>query len=383
MTRPLAILAPVAAAAVLMAVLTGCAPGHHPAPHASASTPSAPVTGAAADTTPPRPALDLDCSRLFASPAFVEDYGAGVLHPVDPLVVQGAISSNIPDADVLQSVGGISCDWSNRAPAARYGDRTNPVEVTLAVLPNATSQWARYYGIYGAAGEGVQCDLGGPDLNCTSEQLIGTNWMELTMFGIVGETQANDLAAAITAMISSAAPGAGPWTPPSGTTTFGDCTQLLVPAQVATDLGVSGIGIQFTQPAGGWSIQAATREAAHAEGCLLQFTGEDNIAGQITWLRGGSWAYDPALAAADPGWGTRTAAPISGLASGDRAQVRCSDPTLSEDGATVCTVDLELGGNWIQVIVSPTPGDHVTADVRTAAVAIAGHLVSGYDAHAH
>jgi len=383
MTRPLAVLAPVTAAAVLIAALTGCTPGHLPAPHASPSTPSANVTGMAADTSPPQPALDLDCSRLFASPAFAVDYGAGVLHPVDPLVVQGAISSNIPDADVLQSVGGISCDWSNGAPAAPHGGGTTPVEVSLTVLPHAASTWARYDGLYGAAGEGVQCDMPGPDLNCTSEQLIGTNWMELTMLGIVGETQANDLAAAITAIISSAGPGAGPWTPPRGTTTFGDCTQLLVPTQVATDLGVSGVGIQFTQPAGGWSIQAATREAAHAEGCLLQFTGEDNIAGQITWLRGGSWAYDPALAAADPGWGVRTAAPISGLAAGDRAQVRCSDPTLSDEGVTVCTVDLELGGNWIQVIVSPTPGDHVTADVRTAAVAIAGHLVSGYNAHAH
>ena len=72
-----------------------------------------------------------------------------------------------------------------------------------------------------------------------------------------------------------------------------------------------------------------------------------------------------------------------GLAAGDRAQIRCLDPSLNEDGAGECTVDLELGGNWIQVIYSPNPGDLATADLRTGALAVAAHLVSGYNAHAH
>lgn len=378
MTRPLAVLVPVAAAAVLILALTGCTPGSDPTPSGSASTPSAIITGAAADTAVPQPIIDFDCNSLGASAAFGAAYGA-VLHRVDPVLRQ----SDIPDADVLQTLGGVSCEWSNGVPfgGGGGGGGTLYVGVQLAVLPNAASQWAHYDSTYGAAGEGVQCNSTAGALDCWSEQLVGTNWVSLTMFGVSGEAQARALAAATATAVSSAGPGAPVWTPPSGTTIFGDCTQLLTPSQVATDLGVTGATIQFTHGAGGWSIEAAARENADAVGCLFQYAGEDSVAGQVNWLRGGGWAYDAGVAAS--GWGTPAAAPIAGLASGDRAMIRCTDPSTSEEGGTVCTVDLELGGNWIQVVVAPYPGEHATADVRTASLAIATHLVSGYNAHAH
>lgn len=386
MTRALAPVITVALTAAVLAALTGCTPGplgSTPAP--SASTPSAIVTGAAADTAPPQPALDVTCDDLASPAALGAAYGAvGVLHPIDPLVTQEFNSTNIPDADVLQTLGGISCDWSNGAPMVSDEEHPYvPVEVTLAVLPHAATQWARYDAAYGAGGEGVQCNDTGYALNCWGDQLVGTNWMELYMFGVGGEPEAHTLAAAIATAISSAAPGAGPWTPPSGTTTFGDCTQLLNPAQTAADLGVTSPGIQFTQPDGGWSIQAGARDSADANGCLLQLTGEDNTVGQINWLRGGAWAYDRALAAARSDWGAITAAPIAGLATGDRAQVRCTEATTSDEGSVTCTVDLELGGNWIQVIIDPYPGLLDLTDFRTATLAIATQLVAGYNAHAH
>lgn len=385
MTGPLAVLAPVAAAAVLIAALTGCTPGPLPAPSGSATTPAATVTGAAADTSVPQPILDLDCARLFALPAFAAAYGAAdVLHPVDVLAGQGNDSSNIPDADVIQTLGGISCDWSAGAPTSVDGDGSAMVEVTLAILPNAATQWARFASTYGAGGTGVHCYAPGA-LNCWSDQLVGTNWVELYMYGVGGEPEADALAAAIATAVSSAGPGAPTWTPPSGTKTFGDCTQLLTPAQVATDLGVTGTTIVFTNGDGGWSIQAAARENANAVGCLLQYADEDNIAGQVTWLRGGSWAHDAAIAASNPGWGTPAAASIAGLASGDRATVRCNAPDpAAEEFAPVCTVDLLLGGNWLQVVLAPTPGDpHFMTDVRASALAVAADLVSGFNAHAH
>jgi len=385
MTRPLTLVIPVAAAAVLIAALTGCTPAHgpRPAPSGSASTPSALVTGIAADTSVPQPALDIDCARLFSAPTFAASFTAAV-HPVDPLATQASGSPNIPDVDVLQAVGGISCEWSNGIPYIGFhGDGPYYVGAQLSILPNAATQWAEYDRTYGPAGEGVQCNSTPTGLNCVSDQLVGSTWVELYMFGVTAEAPSRALAASIATAVSAAGPGAAAWTPPRGTTTFGDCTQLLTPSQVATDLGVTGAGILFTQPAGGYSIQTATQQIAHAEGCLLQYTDEDNTAGQITWLRGGAWAYDAALAAADPGAGAITPAPIPGLAAGDRAQVRCLDPSLNEDGAGECTVDLELGGNWIQVIYSPNPGDLATADLRTGALAVAAHLVAGYNAHAH
>ena len=385
MTRPLAVLAPVAAAAVLIAALTGCTPGPLPTPSGSASTPTDLVTGAAADTSVPQPILDLDCARLFALPAFAAAYGAAdVLHPVDVLGSEGFNTNLIPDADVIQTLGGLSCDWSAGPPTSVDGDLSAPVEVTLAVLPNAATQWARYDTSYGAASEGVHCYAPGA-LNCWSDQLVGTNWVEIYMYGVGGEPEADTLAAAINAAVSSAGPGAAAWTVPHGTKTFGDCSQLLTPAQVATDLGVTVTTIAFTTGEGGWSIQEAARANADAVGCLFQYADSDNTVGQVTWLRGGAWAHDAAIAASNPGWGAPTAAPLAGLASGDSATIRCNAPDpAAEEFTPVCTVDLLLGGNWLQVVVSPDPGDdHITADPRAAALAVAAHLVSGFNAHAH
>ena len=160
---------------------------------------------------------------------------------------------------------------------------------------------------------------------------------------------------------------------------------FLTPSQVATDLGVTDTTIVFSTGDGGWSLQAAARENANAVGCLFQYAGDDSIAGQVTWLRGGAWAHDAAIAASNPGWGTPTPASIAGLAAGDRATVRCNAPDPSaEEYTPVCTVDLLLGGNWLQVVIEPNPGDlHFTAEPRAAALGVAAQLVSGFNAHAH
>jgi hypothetical protein len=261
------------------------------------------------------------------------------------------------------------------------GDATAPVEVTLSILPNAATQWARF----DPSQAGVQCYAPSTALNCWSNQLVGTTWIELYMFGVGGDPEAHALSAAVVSAVSSAGRGAAAWTPPSGTTTFGDCTQLLTPAQVAGDLGITDTAIRFTTDDGGWSIREATRAEANAVGCQFQYADGDNIVGQVLWLRGGAWAHDAAIAAAQPGWGSPTAASIAGLASGDQAQIRCNAPDpAAEEFAPVCTVDLLLGGNWLQVVIAPYPGDlHVTADPRVAALAVAAHLVGGYNAHAH
>jgi hypothetical protein len=384
MTRPLAVLAPVAAAAVLVAALSGCTPAHpapHPAPGGSAGRPTPLVTARADDTSVPQPALDLDCARLFALPAFTAAYGSGTLHPVDVLTSQGRISADIPDADVLQTVGGISCDWSNGVPAPTSADveATDPVEVTLSILPNAAAQWARF----DPSQAGVQCSAPSAALNCWSNQLVGSDWIEVNMYGVGGDPEAHALSAAIAGAVSSARPGATAWAPPSGTTTFGDCAQLLTPAQVAGDLGITDAGIRFTTDDGGWSIREATRAEADAVGC--QFEYGDNVVGNVLWLRGGAWAHDAALAASDPGWGAPTSTSIAGLASGDHAQIRCNAPDpAAEEFAPVCTVDLLLGGNWLQVVIAPYPGVlPETTDPRTAALAVTAQLVGGYNAHAH
>jgi hypothetical protein len=142
---------------------------------------------------------------------------------------------------------------------------------------------------------------------------------------------------------------------------------------------VTGSTILFTEPSGGWSIQAGARVNADAVGCVLQFSDEDSVPGVVQWLRGGEWAYD--AAAGFEAWGANAPAAITGLASGDRARIRCTDPTTAVyEGQAVCTVDLELGGNWIQVVYEPVDGDHAAAPARAGALALAADIVAGYNA---
>lgn len=387
MTRTLAVLVPLVGAAALLAALTGCTPvvPGSPAPSGSASTPSAIITGSAADTSEPQPALNIDCPGLVDSTALAGAFPAGV-HSVDPLVTQGSLGPDIQSIDVVQAAGGITCEWNNGLPMGGSPDGDSQyVGLQLAVLPRAATGWAGYAAAF-PAGVGFQCNSTTPALNCWSEQLVGTTWVSMTMFGVGGQTDARTLTASINSTVSSATAGAPAWTPPSGTKTFGDCTQLLTPAQVATDLGVTDVGIEFSvDPIGGVSFDSAARTNADAVGCVFQYTGEDESVGQVHWLRGGSWAYDRSLAAVPAGWGVLGPATIAGLAAGDRAQIRCIDPTAGDEESVMsCAVDLVLGGNWIQVLVEPSQYDpYLTANPRTAALAIATQLVSAFNAQAH
>lgn len=377
MSRILSVLVP---CAIVAAVLVGCTPtpgGPPPAsPSADSPSPSPVTTGIAADVVVPQPVLDIDCPGLASAGAITAAFGATV-HSVDPLITQALSTTTVPDAYVLQTLGGITCEWNNGVPFVGVPGPTPYVGAQLAILPHAASQWATYLANHEEAG--VFCTTSDPQLYCESEQLIGTTWVSLVMQGVVSEAQAHTLAASVVAVVTAAGPGAAAWTPPSGTGTFGDCASLLTPAQAVAAMHVTGATIIFTQPAGGWSIQAGARVNADAVGCLLQFSDEDSVPAVVEWLRGGEWAYDAAAGFNE--WGTNAPATIAGLASGDRARVRCTDPTTSlYEGQAICTVDLELGGNWIQVVYEPVDGDHAAADPRAGALALAADIVAGYNA---
>ncbi|MEP6842551.1 MAG: hypothetical protein ABJA11_03455 [Pseudolysinimonas sp.] len=365
--------------AIVAAVLVGCTPtpgGTHPSPNATTETPAPIVTGAAADVAVPKPVLDIDCGGLAGAPAITAAFGASV-HTVDPLVTQALMTTTVPDAYVLQTLGGITCEWNNGVPFDGVPGPTPYVGAQLAILPHAEVQWATYLRNYEEAG--IFCPTSSPQLYCESEQLVGTTWVSLVMQGVVSEAQARSLATSINAVVSAAGPGAPAWTPPSGTGTFGDCASLLTPAQAEADMHVTGSTIFFDQPRGGWSIQAGARVNADAVGCLLKFTDEDSVPGVVEWLRGGEWAYD-AFAAFDAyPWGTNAPVAIAGLPSGDRARIRCTDPTSPDyERQPICTVDMVLGGNWIQVVYEPADGDHAGAEPRAGALALAADVVAGY-----
>jgi hypothetical protein len=383
MTRSVSALVPlVVVAGLATAALVGCTPtpaGPPATSTAASSTPSPVVTPAAADTAPPRPALDVDCSGLAPAAAITAAFGAGV-HSVDPLISQLLTAPTVPDAYVLQTLGGLSCEWNNGVPYLGSPGSTLYAGVQLALLPHAASQWAKYAAIYGSSGEGVFCPADPHDY-CESEQLVGTTWVALWMYGAGSEAQADALAASIAAAVTAAAPGAPAWTPPSGTGTIGGCSTLLTPARAQADMAVTGTTIVFAHAGGGWSIQSGARENADAVGCLYGYADEESVPAEVGWLRGGEWAYDAAAAHPVSGWGAITPAAIPGLAPDDRARIRCTDATAPDyEGFAICTVDLALGGNWIQVVYEPEAGGRATAEPRAGALALAADVVAGYHA---
>jgi hypothetical protein len=383
MTRILSTLVPVVLSVAVLGALAGCTPAHTPGQHptgGSPSTPSANVTGRAADTAVPQPALAVTCPGLASSSAISAAIGVD-LRSADPIVSQESSGFIIPTADVLQTVGGITCEWSNGATF----DGDGYVGLQLELLPHAGSEFARYAADF-PAGVGLSCNtVAGGIINCSGNELLGTTWVQFYMFGVGSQARATALNASISSAVTAAAPVAGTWTPPRGTTTFGDCTQLLTPSEVATDLGVTDTTIVFADGYGGMNIEDAAGAKADDVGCLFQYSDEGNYVGHVAWLRGGAWAYDAAHAASDPNWGTWAPVAIAGLVAGDRAQLRCLDPGPDSEGevGTICSYDFELGGNWLEVTIEPSMGDHSTADIRTATRAIATQLVAGYNAHAH
>jgi hypothetical protein len=324
----------------------------------------------------PQPVLDIDCARLAGTSAITAAFGASV-HPVDPLITQALSTTTIPDAYVLQTLGGITCEWNNGVPFVGIPGPTPYVGAQLAILPHAELQWETY--LRNHEDSGFFCPSSDPQLYCESEQLVGSTWVSLVMQGAVSQTQARNLATSIDAVVAAAGPGAPAWTPPSGTGIFGDCASLLTPAQVQADMHVTGSTIFFDQPHGGWSIQAGARVNADAVGCLLKFTDEDSVPAVVEWLRGGKWAYDAFASYSAESWGTNAPVAIAGLPSGDQARIRCTDPSAPDyEGQPICTVDLALGGNWIQVVYEPADGDHAGAEPRAGAIALATDLVAGY-----
>jgi hypothetical protein len=324
----------------------------------------------------PQPVLDIDCARLAGTSAITAAFGASV-HTVDPLITQALSTTTIPDAYVLQTLGGITCEWNNGVPFVGIPGPTPYVGAQLAILPHAELQWETY--LRNHEDSGFFCPSSDPQLYCESEQLVGSTWVSLVMQGAVSQTQARNLATSIDAVVAAAGPGAPAWTPPSGTGIFGDCASLLTPAQVQADMHVTGSTIFFDQPHGGWSIQAGARVNADAVGCLLKFTDEDSVPAVVEWLRGGKWAYDAFASYSAESWGTNAPVAIAGLPSGDQARIRCTDPSAPDyEGQPICTVDLALGGNWIQVVYEPADGDHAGAEPRAGAIALATDLVAGY-----
>jgi len=207
-------------------------------------------------------------------------------------------------------------------------------------------------------------------LYCTTDELVGTTWVEVIALGAATTDSADALGDAAVAAVSDAPVVAEPWTPPSETSALvTECVGIISNEAIQEATGQT-VPLRSVAPAGGWSIDAGAEENWGGPRCAWQYENLDVGIGFLSTLPAGAWAWAEASEFLDSP--APEALEVTGLPASDEAWLRCSP-----DDST-CVVDLILGGNWIQATLDqadPTFGEQY--DVRDAATKIAEAIVAG------
>lgn len=355
-------------------MLAACTPGD-PSPTAEptpGATPSPTSTPGPAVALVPEPVLDATCADLLPAASIAATF-PDALSEADAGHSSLAAPAAIVPAYVVRSLGGVACEWNNgQTYSSSRGTNLDYSGVRVMVLPDAATQWDRYVAYYGSDGLGLFCGEVFPPypLGCHGNDLVGDYWVETTIFDAASPEAASALHASILAVVGAAGPGADAWTPPADTLALpADCEVILPMSSVQSALGVAD-SLVATTAAGGWSLRAGADVNAAIVDCHWSYSDADAGVGGIRVLPAGLWAWNEALPAL-----TIPAAPaplaLTGLDSGDEAWIRCA-PANAE-----CTVDLIIGGNWIELDVGLDEGfGRVTVDRQLGATAIAQAVVT-------
>jgi hypothetical protein len=320
----------------------------------------------------PLPVLDIECADLASAATIAGTFPVAVA-ATDPSNSIMDAYPVIPKTYHLRSLGGLACEWNNgESQSSSTGTNPDYVGVQVLVLPDAETQWAKYEDYYGDSGAiGTYCSPGSSPITCTTNQLVGTNWVEVSVSAPSSEARAISLSSEILAAVGSAGPGADAWIVPADFATLpSECTDIISDADAQAAFALD-VPIQATPPAGGWSLPSAASQNWGGPYCSWLYLDADAGVGSLNTLRGGAWAWDEARA-----FITVPSVPepvaIAGLAATDEAWIRCAPADTS------CLVDLVIGGNWISVDVWAEDGygSPLGVDRRTAAIALAEAIVA-------
>jgi len=369
--RPWPSLAVMAGTALLL--LAGCAPAA-PAPVASPTTsietPSPTTEPTVEPVSAPEPRLDLTCDELAAALPLSATFSTAVASRSRAATEFGAHPS-WPQEFPVRSVGGLVCEFSNGQPQSDVrGDNAAYVGVRVLVLPDPGAQWDAYVDYYGIASTGTAlCSTFGGDTACNLNALASDRWVEVSIDGAVTEAAGATLANAVVAAVTSAGPGAAPWSPPADTLAIPDnCTDYISAAALQTATGLTAPLAVRARDGGGWSLLAGAEEIDGSPSCFLAFDGADAGIGTMKVMRGGTWALAEVqdLVASTP-------ITVAGLGPDDAATLRCGAADAW------CIVDLQLGGNWIELYLwEDDPG--APLDRRAAVQRIAAEVVANVGA---
>jgi hypothetical protein len=372
-------------AAVTIIALAGCAPavtGPTSTPsHAVKHTPVKHHLPPPLDTTAPAAQITTPCSSLITPSELTDWQGSGTTAIAPALVAAGDLadpSMQLPVSDYVRAAGGLDCLWSagpfdhyNADPSAApsYLEITVQFAATIEYNLNAASTGA-------SGGRAGECDQDDPGSICQLDDLVGGTWIEIYSRKAVGTgAGANGIGTiedSVLAAVTAAGTPTGAPAPQSGTTPLGtSCADFASTTAIQTAVG-SSAALTASTPAQPQSFGSAlatpiwfpAQDVLKDHPCV--FTSGSTVQATISWIPGGAWAWneDRSQTLAEP---PLQSLKLSGEGPNDTASIRCA----SSDAA--CTVDLIVGGNWIEATV---PATGTAENKRAAVTAVAGAIVT-------
>ena len=368
-TRPRQCAALVVTAALLF--LAGCTP-EAPAPIASPTSAPASPTSTPSPTidtvSAPQPRIDLTCDDLAASLPLTSTFSTAV-SPRSRAKTEYSAQPSRPDEYIVRSVGGLVCEFSNGQPEGASVYNPAYVGVRVVVLPEPGAEWERYIALVedsdNAGGACIPDDVG--TTRCSLRVLSANRGIEVYIAGAVSEAAGTALADAALSAVTSAGPGGAAWTPPAETLSLpAECETYITGAsvQAITGLATAFTVISVRGGAGGYNLRFAAEEINGSPACFFRFALDDGGLGSLYVLRGGEWAWAEAQTIVGA-----TPITVAGLGADDEAWLRCGPADAW------CVVDLMLGGNWIELYLTPIQTED-PFDRRTAVQAIAATVVA-------
>ena len=372
-------------AAVAALTLAGCAPAttgptrtNPPASHGPKHT-TKPVVPAI-DITAPTARVASACNTLITPQELTDWQGTGTTAIAPALIAAGDLtdaSIQIPVSDYIRAAGGLECLWA-AGPFDHYNPDPSavPSYLEITVQFDAASEYNLNAASLGASGgRAGECDVDDPGSICQIDDLVGSAWIEIYSRKAVGTgtgpSGISTIETSVLAAVTAAGTPSGAPTPQTGTTSLGtQCTDFASTAAVQSAVG-SSTAVTANTPAQQQTFGSAlstplwlpSQDALKNHPCV--FTSGTTTQAAISWIPGGAWAWNEDKSQ------TLANAPlqplhVAGEQSGDTAAIRCAASDAS------CTVDLVLGGNWIELTV---PSTSTAANKRTAATKIAAAIV--------
>jgi hypothetical protein len=371
-------------AASTVLVLVGCAPAViTPTPSTSSTaspTPTPTPTPPALDTSAPAAQIATPCSTLLTPRQLLNWQGPGTSLNAPAAVAAGDLANpvvQIPVSDYVRAAGGLDCLWS-AAPFDHYSlSPTAPAYLEVTVQFDATAEYNENADSMGAInGRAGECDGDDPGSICQLDDLVGSTWIEIDSRHAVGTGNGGNgiepVETAVLAALQAAGPPTGVPALQPGTTTLGShCSQFASTAAVQTAVGsaaaVTAVTPKQVQEFGSalsTPLWYPSQDALKDHPCVFVAAGKTQA--EVTWIPGGAWAWS------ENATQTLTEAPLQNLqltgeGPHDTASLRCAA------SGTSCTVDLVLGGNWIEVTVPPTSS---AANRQDAVTKIAQNIVT-------